>query len=539
MQKLLISFSLLLFSITHLSAQVDVTWGATLESETRMSKIIGEDADANVYTLMYKSKKWYLAKFASGTLDEKFSKQIILPDIDGKDQDFAQIYFMNDRLMILGSQYNNKTEHLKVTAYSCSLSGIMEKKGVTLLDVAAETRSKSGTVWYKQSPDNSKMLIANVSYDKQSNNYINIKVFDKNLKEVNTYKETVKGRVSNGMVKISVGGFILNNSGRMFYSYEKMYYKSGGIDFGDNTNNDRDYSIMEIDESGKKREIPIELKNLKVAAMAFITDKDNNLQVGGLYYQKQSKGFIKGIWVRGSFYVKLDGKTGKKLAETSKPFDKEMMLQFRKEKDLDKGKYLDNNFKLKSVYAKPDGGLFMVAEYFKVTQSEGGYMTTITYNYGPLIAIDITKTGDINWTRSIIKAQIYQQQMLNLGAALGGLYFTVGLPMTNDKTIYYSYMADVQGDEFVLIYNDNPSNLSPDLPPKKHKTLTNPKKGVPMLVTFDKDGNMKKKLLKDVLNGEEIYLRPQTYYYNEATDSYIIYGSKGLDDKLGRMKIDR
>ena len=539
MKKVFIGLALLLFVFSS-QAQVSIEWGATLDSEQRMSKIIGEDSDGNVFTLMYKSKDWFIAKHKSTDLSMSFSKEIVLPEINGKDQDFAQIYLMDDKLVIIGTCYHSKEDKFYVTAYDCSLSGIMNKKGNTLLEIDAESRSKSGMVWYKQSPDRSKFLVANVSYDDDNNNYVNIRVFDKNLAVVNKFTERIDANFKTDKVRVTISNFKLNNSGKMFFAMEQMYYNGGFVVYGSDYNNERDYLIIEIDETGKKKTIPIELKDLKVAQMAFIVDKDGNLQVGGLYYKKQTKGLLRGVWVRGAFYVKLDVNTGKKLAENSREFDKEMMLQYRKEKDLEKGKYLDNRYKLKSVYAKPDGGIFMVAEFFDVTQTEGSITTTTTYTYGDLINIDMAADGKINWTRAIGKKQIYPETSLNLGAFFGGfMYFSVGLPMTNDKTIYYSYMADVSAGDILLLYNDNPSNLSPDLPLQKHKVLKNPKQGVPMLASFDAKGELKKSLLKDALDGEEIYLRPQMYYYSWATDTYIIYGSKGLDDKLGRMKFKR
>lgn len=526
---------LLCFSCVFTSqAQVKIDWGETIDSENKMRKIIGEDQDGNVYALMYKSKKYYISKFVGADMSESFSKQIVLPEIDGKDLVFDQIYLMHNKLIILGSNFNNKLSKFRVMAYECSLSGIMDKKGKLLLDIEADTRDKAGALGYLKSGDGTKFLLHTVSYDKNKNNFINIKVFDADFKQVNGYEETIKAVQGGGMVKITVGNFVLNNSGSMFYSHAKMYYKSKGIDFGDDYNNDRDYSIIEIDLNGKKREIPVKLKNLKAAQMAFMVGSDDNLMVSGLYYQKQSKGVFKGVYLRGSFYVKIDSKTGQTMAETSKPFDNAMMMEYRSAKQLDKGVYLDNYFHMKGMYEKPDGGLVVIAEYYRRSESQSGMWTTYTHHYGDLIVINIDKGGDVEWTKAIYKSQIYYEKQLAI-MALGPVTFN--LVVTNDQAVYYSYLADVSTGDIKILYNDNASNVSTELPRKKTKSITNPKKAIPMLATFDDRGKLEKEMLKNVVNGD-VYLRPQIHSrISDEAGSYIIYGSKGKDDKLGRMKL--
>jgi len=301
--------------------------------------------------------------------------------------------------------------------------------------------------------------------------------------------------------------------------------------------NDRDYSVVYLSADGKKTEIPVELKNLKVAQMGLKVDENNNVKLGGFYYQKADKGLFKGVYLRGSFFVLIDGETKKKTAESAEPFSDEMVLEYRSEKQLEKGQYLDNNFYVKEIVNKDDGGTIIIAEYFNVVYGDDSRMLqTVNYYYGDIVVVNINAKGQIEWSKTMFKNQVYSQTRLNLGISSGGLAAMFSIPVSNDETIYFSYLVDVVGDDIVFIFNDNGANTSLDLPRRKTKALTTPKKGMPMLVTIDGKGNMTKEPLANSLKGEVI-MRPKVSYVNTSNDTIIVYGSKGGEDKLGRMTI--
>jgi len=519
-----------------IAQSVDIQWGESIDSKTEILRIIGEDQDQNVYALAYKSKKYYLEKYKGNELVASFSKEIVFPEIDDRDQNLLNIYLLDNKLVAISEVFLKKTDEYLVNGYGISLSGIMEKKPVELLRISAKTRSKAGITGTQISQDRSLFLVSNVSFDDKDQNDISIQVFNNEFKRQNHFDEKVTIKNKAEKAYVTIGNFVLDNTGSMYYTKEVMYYK-GSFTFSSSMLNDRDYSVVHLNEEGFKQEIPVTLKNLKVAQMGLKVDENNNIKLGGFYYKKQERGLFKGVYLRGSFFVLIDGKTRKKLAENAVEFSEDMMLEYRSEKQIDKGVYLDNNFYVKEMVNKDNGGTIIIAEYFTVVYGETRMgLQPVNYYYGDLIVVNVNKEGEIEWSKAIFKNQLYTQTRLNLGAFVGGLSVMASIPVSNDETIYFSYLVDVVGDDIVFIFNDNGANTNLDLPRRKTKALKVPKKGIPMIVTFDKKGTMSKEPLAKSLKGEVI-MRPRVSYVNTDNDTIVVYGSKSGDDKLGRLSI--
>lgn len=534
--KFLVALGLVCISLMSVGQRVDIEWGESIDSKTEILRIIGEDEDKNVYALGYKSKTYYLEKYKGDALAPSFSKELIFPEISGTKQRLLNIYLMEDVIIALSEVYLKKADKYEVNAYTISLSGIMDKEPKRILSIDAKTRSKSGVTESKISEDRKLIMVSNVSFDSKDQNDINIQIFDSQFKLVNSQEEKVTIKRPGEKAYVTIANFVLNNTGSMYYTKEVMFYK-GAFSFSSSILNDRDYFVVRLSENGGKKEIPVELKNLKVAQMGLKIDENNNVKLGGFYYKKQSRGLFKGIYLRGSFFVLIDGKTQEKIAESSAEFDDDMMLEYRSEKQLDKGVYLDNRFYVKELVNKDDGGTLIIAEYFTVVYGQSnGLLQPVTYTYGDMVVVDVDKKGNIQWSKTIFKNQIYQQTRLNLGMATGGLAVMFSIPVSNDETVYFSYLVDIVDGNIIFIFNDHGANTDLSVKRRKIKPMTNPKKGIPMMVSIDKYGKVKKELLANSLKGDVI-MRPRVSYKNTETDEIVIYGSKKGDDKLGRLTI--
>lgn len=536
MKKAMVAMWLLLFGFSGFSQKVDVEWGEEIDSKTEILRIIGEDDEKSVYALGYKSKKYYLEKYKGSELVSNYSKQLIFPEIDNNKQNLIGIYLMEDALIAISDVYLKKDNKYEVNGYRISLSGVMEKKPKKILSIDAKTRKKTGVTQTTISEDRKLIMVSNVRLDDKDYNDINIQIFDSEFNLKNSQEEKVTLKRASEKVLVTIGNFVINNTGSMYYTKEVMYYK-GTFSLSASMLNDRDYYVVRLDENGGKKETAIELKNLKVAQMGLTIDESGNVKLGGFYYKKQSKGLFKGIYIRGSFFVMIDGKTHEKIAENSSEFDEEMMLEYRSDKQLDKGVYLDNRFYVKELVNKDDGGTLIIAEFFNLVVGEArAGLQPITYTYGDIVVVDVNKNGEIQWSKAIFKTQLYQQTRLALGAVMGGLSVMTSIPVSNDETIYFSYIVDIVDGSIIFIFNDHGANTDLSVPRRKIKPMTKPKKGIPMMVSIDKRGRVEKELLANSLSGDVI-MRPRVSFINTKTDEIVVYGSKGGTDKLGRLTI--
>lgn len=383
MKQILYAVLLVVLSATTVLAQkVSIDWGEGIDSKTTILKILGEDDKGNVYALSAKGKKSYLEKFKGEGLEASFSKEFIFPEINGEEPKLIQLYLVDNTIIAIADVYLKKEDQYIVKAYEYSLSGVLTENTKEVLKLNVKSRLKAGVTGAVLSQDRKSFLVHNVNFDDKDDNAIIVKVFDSKLNVINEYNEEIKLKSSSQKAYVTIGNFILNNLGNVYFTKELKYYK-GAFSFTSEYDTDRDYFIVIMDSKGTRNEVPVELKNLKVARMGLRVDKDNTIKLAGFYYKRQTKGLFKGVFLRGTFYVELAPESRKKVAESSAEFSDEMMLEYRSEKQLAKGVYLPSNFYVKEIRNKPDGGTVIIAEFFEATISSGNnLMENIKYLYG-------------------------------------------------------------------------------------------------------------------------------------------------------------
>jgi len=163
-------------------------------------------------------------------------------------------------------------------------------------------------------------------------------------------------------------------------------------------------------------EIQLDFQDFYVTDLNFRTDRENNILIAG-YYSRRTPGSIAGV-----FYQRIDGASHKAVVETYHPFGEDFMGRYLSQRQLEKGKEL-NNFFLDKIIPRSDGGLLILGEQYYVTSNSyrdvyGYWYNQIFYHYDDVLVTSISGTGEIEWN-----SVIYKRQMSENSAQLS--YFDV------------------------------------------------------------------------------------------------------------------
>jgi hypothetical protein len=213
--------------------------------------------------------------------------------------------------------------------------------------------------------------------------------------------------------------------------------------------------------------------------------------------------------IAGSFFVKIDKKTGVAVSKITKEFDKDFLAKFKTKKGKN-GIELED-FDMKHMVFLTDGSVLMVTEkdfvnryYFRFAY--GGVQITIDLQYfheDDLVIVKYDDKGNFAWNTKVDKKQV----------------------TLNDGGYYSSYILNYSNDKLHLIYADHKKNLA--LPKGADlKTMRNPKKSVSTLLTVDKNGNQTKTKLFSAKDAK-VVLAPEANtsgFVGKNSNEVYVYG---------------
>jgi hypothetical protein len=228
---------------------------------------------------------------------------------------------------------------------------------------------------------------------------------------------------------LSLGQILLDNDGVLYMS---AYNQSGSRDYI----NQATILMLPLDRN-EFQHVSLPLQGNYLAGVHLKLDNQHKLcYIGGFYSSKKS-GNIEGV-AYGSF-SQSSGEAGIfKLI----PAD-ESLRNYTGEKNAKKSL---NEFEAKNIIVKNDGGFILIAEKHFITTRNSYYgngygyyssyygafasPTIREYNYGDIMALSYSPTGDLEWKNFIRKDQYSQEDggmfssygMLNSGASLVFIY---------------------------------------------------------------------------------------------------------------------
>jgi len=157
-------------------------------------------------------------------------------------------------------------------------------------------------------------------------------------------------------------------------------------------------------QTQKAVEIPLKFADAWVIDLTFRIDRDQQILVAGYYSKRGGEG------VAGIVYQRLDAVTHKALVVTQYPFSEDFKGRYLTQRQLEKGKELENLY-LDNILPKSDGGVLLLGEQYYVTSSTyrdlyGYWYTQTFYHYDDVIVTSVSGDGKVEWSTVVYKRQV-------------------------------------------------------------------------------------------------------------------------------------
>ncbi len=240
----------------------------------------------------------------------------------------------------------------------------------------------------------------------------------------------------------------------------------------------------------------------------------------------------------GTYFLKLNGETGKKQEENLEEFSVEFIVKNKREgatnrliKKDEKGKDISlRSYYTKQVVVKEDGGVIIVAQYISdKPESKDRKQTLLNNNIpvlneifkspesqirhysGDIIVINLSEKGTLLWNEKIFLSQVMSGM---------SLYYPDG----------YSLMY--QNEKLHFIFNDNSKNITDKEKEDGEIYIYNPnssssvyskdKEHAVILLTMDNKGSYTKEILFTPSNKDKTYLYP-SLYFQESENEILLF----------------
>jgi hypothetical protein len=547
MKKIIFLFFLLELTCIEMHAQnkidkLDLTYGEEItEEKGKIIKIIGE-ANNKIYALGLKGKKEYFLKiFSSKEMKLLSNKPIVLPELENKDISFEEITILNDRLYIIGSVYQRKEKIFKLVGIEFSEDGVLNTKMITLFESQVAKSSDRGGFYFKQSPDENKLLVMHTAlFEKEDAMKYEIKLFDDQLKADFSTEDKVSYDDSKKDYQFTISDFDVNFKNDVFLIVNEGYRDSKKKEKIEKF----EVHVFKNQNNYKKEVVNIDIKGKEIINCKMMSTNKNTLQIVGFYSSVRENGKankeLKGVY---NATINLTNNVNENLKFNE--FDYETKVKLLGERRAKKGKDVKPLYEIQSIIEKNDGGLIVISEYrlIIVGQTQGfgplGF-TPITYVANEMIVTSLKPDGTLEWSNVVAKDQLASVTVLSLGlGAFGGNgSFTVSAGVSIPLTVmgkgpeYLSAIPIYKEGQLNILFNDNKKNKGiTDI--EQIKSLGNYNNAVLTLFTFDDKGQITRKDPEEILSNQ-LVMRPGIFYRKNQKE-YLIYASRKSEDKLGRM----
>jgi len=477
----------LLVSFSAFSQQIDLTWGPEKKYEKSSEELgyVGRVKD-HFYTLRREKKIMYLAKTRIKDMSQVWEKEITW-GAGRKNQNDDNLSFKSFRLfkthfVFYFEDYSAKEDLIRVYAQKISFEGTPVGDLAEVGSRKKERRSKDGNFNLSYSADSASFLVTtHPSYEKYTNERFVFKVVNSDLKILHGLEVTLPFPDKDFEVKS-----IQLSRNNTIYVLAKIYLSKR--DRKDEEPNYY-YEILTIDpaEKGKVKEFEVRLDKRYVDGVDLIFDDKGNAKCFGFYGDMETNGRRKD-GLNGVFYFSLIN--GQATNISIKEFNAGLVAEISGRKRANRNKGLESTFELRYFFNKADGGAVILAEeyyiYFVTTTTSSGngarsHHTTTYYNYNSILAVNIDPKGHIVWYAHVPKTQ-------NL----------------TDPSFGSFHALHVDGKTHI-VYSDQEDNA---VSKTFDKTMRDPLKSIPVVVTINESGKTDKKML-GMKKEKSFVLRPR------------------------------
>lgn len=516
MKKILWALCLIITSVLWAQQTPNVHWGSkqSMPNLFSVSQFILED-QGNVYTIQDKQTE-FLGTTSSTYILERFDAEQKLSHSEKvelkqgkKEKKFEFVLPMNQEIYLFTSFKNQK---LKKNFLFCqtinkeSLKPNNDTKKIAEVDYSKHSKNNSGEFGYELSADSTRLLVYYKLKVKKKEKPVGLYMLNNKLEE-QWHKEL---KITDIKSLLSIKEFRIDAEGNVHMLIRELSknftYNQLGIAYHDY----RLLSYYHKDDQLKEFYFP-ETERL-YNKITIQTDKNLDVLCSGFYSGPDS------LMLRGSFFLKLDGKTSTISAQDHQPFELEMLTKYMgptAEKsftnNFNKGLYATTHYQVDSLISKKNGGYILLGEFVHSFQEEG-IKKHITSN---ILITHIEPDGKISKTHQVPKVQSGSYSLSNS---------------------YLSFIAHYDEEQLHIIYNDRIENMpyKEKANPKSYKKGSK-KKAVCMMASIDKAGNLSQTPL--FYNADQPYQMKPKLSKLLAGNRLLLYGQKGKNRSMGLLSL--
>ena len=506
--------------------EVDITWGEKYKASKRttLSDVVGYDA-TGIYAVKTISKGLYglnsyiALEHYDNNMDQSKSVEIELKH-NKKNHELEYVLQFHGGLYLFTSYKDQKQKQnflyvQRINTKSLKPEG--EPREIASINYEGERKSNSGSFDYSLSSDSTKMLIFyKLPVNKKEKERFGFHVFDEKMSEIWRKEITLPYEEE----LFDVERYKVDNAGNvhllgMIYSEKRKIKRRGEVNYK--------YQVLSYREKGSiLTEYPIEIPDMFLTDMQIAITPNQDIICAGFYSEKGKRS------IKGSYFVKVDGKTKAIKQKNFKEFGSDFITQHMSErkaertrKKIEKGKNVEMyEFDLDDLVIREDGGVILIGEQYYVhimsstSTGPNGIVTTRTttyYNYNDIIVININPLGEIEWAQKIPKLQVTKE----------------------DGGFFSSYTMAVVHDKLFFVFNDNPKNLFPKAG-KSYNFKPGKRESTVVLVTLDMLGNQKKVPLFMTADAAVI-IRPKVCE-QISENELVVFGQRKKNQRFAKIK---
>lgn len=155
--------------------------------------------------------------------------------------------------------------------------------------------------------------------------------------------------------------------------------------------------------SDRLEEYSLPFEGVHITDLILKPEPNGNLTLAGFYSERNTN------QLAGSLFLRLDGRADSILAQRATPFPPNLLSYFLTPKQINSGAELTDLY-LDDIVLRSDGGALLLAEEYYVTTAtfpdvHGFWFTEEFFNYGNIIVLSISPTGELDWHAVVEKFQ--------------------------------------------------------------------------------------------------------------------------------------
>lgn len=419
----------------------NVEWGnpQKIKQKNLYTQIIGE-SPSGIYLLRCKDND-----FAADVIIEKYKQNLSLETsiplpltINGL---VERVLLVDNALFIFISARNTNTgkvdllvqkldENLKVSGLPFVICTIEKGKFIEKRKIQIKTNAEKTNVG---------IMYFTLGNDKNSSG-LNLYCFNKQLQQIYGKQFNLAYRQQS----VFITAFDVNNSGDIFLLID--YPKDSGKD--ESTDPRKFFLYGYYQNNDKILEYQLDNDSIFIEELAMAVNNFNQtITVVGLYSQYKSND------IKGYFFKRFSFNTRQEELNYISSLDANVIQKLNATR-LERDKEDLNDYYIRKLIPRSDGGIFLIAEKFYQTKQTYTYYvnnfpqtaTRVVYNYDEVGLISLNKAGEIHFTELIKKRQ---------NSVGDGGYLSSVVPVITTDFIYILYNSDLDKESDIMLNYTN------------------------------------------------------------------------------------